>query len=87
MSPRPVFVSSKFLAKAKSFGDDDVGPAIPPIMRISMAVAFFFLVLAVVFAVAARNQAGSPVGKTRRRVAIIFALVATGLILMELLRR
>jgi hypothetical protein len=75
------------LAKAKSFGDDDAGPAIPPIMRISLAVAFFFLVLAVVFAVAARNQAGSPAGKTRRRVAIIFAFVAAGLILVELLRR
>jgi len=56
-------------------------------MRISLAVAFFFLVLAVVFAVAARNQAGSLAGKTRRRVAIIFAFVAAGLILVELLRR
>ncbi len=60
-------------------------------MHITLAVGIFFLVLAVAFAVAARGdylaaqRQWFPAGKTRRRVAVIFALVGLGLVLYRLL--
>jgi hypothetical protein len=61
-------------------------------MRIMLYVGIFFLVLAAVFALAARSdylaaqRHWMPVGQTHRRIAIIFAIVGLGLVLSRLLR-
>jgi hypothetical protein len=60
-------------------------------MYITLAVGIFFLVLALAFGLAARSdyltaqRQWRPAGKTRRRVAVIFALVGLGLVLSRLL--
>ena len=57
---------------------------------ITLCVGIFFLVLALVFAIAAwkdNRSAGGiliPASKTRRRVAVIFCLVGLGLVLLHL---
>jgi len=59
-------------------------------VRIAIAVGVFFVVLAVVFAVAARGdyraakRQWTPGGKTRRRIALLFAVVGLGLIFWQL---
>jgi|CZKM01.1.fsa_nt_gi hypothetical protein len=59
-------------------------------MRITLFVGLFFFVLAVIFGTAARRDyvkaqcQWSPAAKTRRRIAIIFAIVGLGLVLWQL---
>ena len=56
-------------------------------MRITLAVGVFFLVLSTVFAFAARSEfvnaqrQWTPAGRTRRRVAVMFAIVGFGLLI------
>ena len=60
-------------------------------MNIALAIGGFFLVLAVLFALAARRddvgsgREATAAGKTRRRVAWVFAVVGLGLILWALI--
>jgi hypothetical protein len=60
-------------------------------MRITLYVGVFFLVLAAVFVLAARSDYLAarchwmPVGKTRRRIAIISAIVGLVLIFWQLI--
>jgi len=59
-------------------------------VNIAIVVGVFFVVLAVVFAVAARGdyraaqRQWTPAGKTRRRIALIFGVVGLGLIFWQL---
>jgi hypothetical protein len=59
-------------------------------MPTQVVIGVFFLVLAVIFAVAARSEYSKAAGQTtpavkaRRRVAIIFAAVGWGLIIWHL---
>jgi hypothetical protein len=56
-------------------------------VRIALAVGVFFLVLATVFAFAARSdfvnaqRQWASAGRTRRRVAVLFAIVGFGLLI------
>jgi hypothetical protein len=56
-------------------------------MRISLAVSVFFLFLAIIFAFAAGSdfvnaqRQWTPAGRTRRRVAVVFAIVGFGLLI------
>jgi len=62
-------------------------------MKTRFHVGIFFLALALVFALAARSDYLAsqrhwlPVGKTRGRIAIVFAIVGGGLLVSWLLRR
>lgn len=62
-------------------------------MNISLYVGVFFFVLGIIFAFAARSdyvaaqRQCTPAVKTRRRVAIIFAIVGVGLTVLWLLNR
>ena len=59
-------------------------------MSITLIIGVFFLVLAAIFAFAARgdylaaSSQWTPAGKTRRRISIIFAIVGVSLILWQL---
>ena len=59
-------------------------------MSIGIIVGLFFVVLAVIFGVAAlgdyrkAQRQWTPAGKARRRIAIIFAIVGLGLVLLNL---
>lgn len=62
-------------------------------MNVQVAVGIFFLVLALVFAIAVKRDNRPtqnplpPAVKTRRRIAMIFALVGLGLLLWHFFNR
>ncbi len=58
-------------------------------MSITLIIGVFFLVLATIFAFAARSdylaatRQWTPAGKTRRRISVIFAIVGVSLVLWQ----